>query len=50
MYDYQTHLMLNVIKVLLDHLCQLVLIETERAGIYESQESYLNSLHIKVAF
>lgn len=25
--------MLNVIKVLLDHLCQFVLVTTERAGI-----------------
>lgn len=33
LYDYQTHLMLNVIKVLLDHLCQFVLFKTERAGI-----------------
>lgn len=35
MYDYQTHLMLNVIKVLLGHLCQFVLIKTERAGILQ---------------
>lgn len=32
MYDYQTHLMLNVIKVLLGCLCRFVLIKTERAG------------------
>lgn len=40
--------MFNVIKVLIDHLCQLVLIKTERVGFYKPQESYVNSLHIKV--
>lgn len=40
--------MLNVIKVLIDRLCQFVLIKTERDGILQIPESHVNSLHIKV--
>lgn len=36
MHDYQTHLMLHGIKVLLDHLCQFVLFKTEGAGILQT--------------
>lgn len=45
------HLMLDVIKVLLYNLCQIVLIrDREVWNFYKSQKSHLNSLYNQAVF